>query len=98
MVGPVGGGRRERAAKTVRSAIRACGASLDQGDGLLDPPLLEPRRDPDIVMAGVDDDERGRERAKVNPRDLGGDRPLRANPGSHVARTGIPVYDGVPVQ
>ena len=72
--------------------------NLDQGDGLLDPPLLEPRRDPDIVMAGLHDDERGHDSAKVNPRDLGSDRPLAADAGSHVARTRIAVYDGIPVQ
>ena len=76
--------------------MRRLGA--DQGDGLLDPPLLKPQRDPDIVMAGLHDDERGRERAQVEPRDLGGDRPLAANAGAHVPRTRIPVYDGVPVQ
>ena len=49
-------------------------------------------------MAGLHDDERGRDRAKVNPRDLGRDRPLAADAGSHVARTRIAVYDGIPVQ
>jgi hypothetical protein len=49
-------------------------------------------------VAGLHDDERGRERAKVNPRDLGGDRPLAGDAGSHVPGTLIPVYDGVPVQ
>jgi hypothetical protein len=72
--------------------------SVDQGDGLLNPPLLKPQRDPDIVMAGLHDDERGRERAKVKPCDLGGDRPPAAGAGSHVARTRVPVYDGVPAQ
>ena len=71
---------------------------VDHRDGLLDPPLLEPRRDPDIVVAGLHDDERGRERAQVEPRDLGGDRPLAGHPGAHVARTGVPVDDRVPVQ
>ena len=71
---------------------------MDQGDGLLDPPLLKSQRDADIVMACLDDDERGRERPEVKPRDLGGDRSLAADPGSHVARTRIPVYDGIPVQ
>jgi len=71
---------------------------MDQGDGLLHPPLLKPQRDPDIVMAGLDDDERGREHAEVKPRDLGGGRPLAAGAGSHVARTRVPVNDGIPVQ
>jgi CheY-like chemotaxis protein len=34
--------------------------SVDQGNGLLYPPLLKPQRDPDIVMAGLHDDKRGR--------------------------------------
>ena len=76
--------------------MRRLGA--DQGDGLLDPLLLKPRRDADIVMAGLHDDERGRERVQVKPRDLGRDRPHAADAGSHVARTRVPVYDGVPVQ
>ena len=76
--------------------MRRLGA--DQGDGLLDPPLLKPRRDADIVVAGLHDDERGRERAQVNPRDLAATGPSRPTPRSHVARTRVPVYDGVPVQ
>ena len=72
--------------------------SVDQGDGLLHPPLLEPQRDPDIVMAGLHDDERGRERTEVKPRDLGGDRPHAADADAHVPRTRVPVYDGIPVQ
>jgi hypothetical protein len=71
---------------------------MDQGDGLLDPPLLKPRRDPEVVVASLHDDERGREHAKVKPRDLGGDRPHAAGAGSHVPRPRDAVYDGIPVQ
>jgi hypothetical protein len=71
---------------------------VDHRDGLLDPPLLKPQRDPDVVVAGLHDDQRGRERAKVKARDLGGDRAYAAGAGSYVPRPRDAVYDGIPAQ
>ncbi|HEX2823222.1 MAG TPA: hypothetical protein VHO07_24120 [Streptosporangiaceae bacterium] len=56
------------------------------------------RRNPDIVMAGLHDDERRGEGTKVNLRDLVGDRSLPAGAGPHVACPWIAVDNGVPVQ
>jgi len=70
----------------------------DQRDRLLHLLLLEPERSPDVVMAGLHDDQRWRQRAQVNPRDLVGDRPVMADVGAYIARPGVPVYDRVPVQ
>ena len=59
---------------------------------------LNRRRHPDIVVAGLHDDERGGERTQVNPGELGGDRSLPAGSGPHVTRPGVAVDHRFPVQ
>ncbi len=91
--------RRERSGKTVSSAIWARGASARiNATALRYPPLLKPRRYPDVVVTGLRDDQRRGEATQVDPGDLGGDRPQPAGAGPHVARPGIAEYHGVPVQ
>jgi two-component system sensor histidine kinase MprB len=72
--------------------------SADERDRLRYPPLLKPRRHTDVVVTGLHDDQRRSEGTKVDPCDLGGDRPQSADASSHVARSGIAQHHGVPVQ
>jgi len=72
--------------------------SADQRHRLRYPPLLKPRRYTDVVVPGLHDDQRRGEGTKVDPRDLGGDRPHPADAGPYVARAGIAEHHGVPVQ
>jgi two-component system sensor histidine kinase MprB len=92
--GPVGTPGKDGQQRDARS--RRLGP--DQGDGLCHPSLLQPGRNPDVVVAGLHDDQRRGQGTKVSPRDLVSDRSLPADAGPHVAGTGIAVYDGVPVQ
>ena len=62
----------------------------DHGHRLLDPEPLQVRRYRHVVVAGLHDDQRGPERAQVDPGDLGGDRALPAEAGVYVAGPGTP--------
>jgi len=70
----------------------------DHGHRLLDPEPLQVRRYRHVVVACLHDDQRGPERAQVDPGDLGGDRALPAEAGVYVAGPGHPVHEGVPAQ
>jgi len=78
--------------------LRSWRLGPDHGHGLLDPEPLQVRRYRHVVVAGLHDDQRGLERAQVDPGDLGGDRALPAEAGVYVAGSGHPVHEGVPVQ
>src|ERR1035438_5125049 len=88
---------RARRARAPRSAEAVSGNP--RGSDRAGHPLpLNRRRHPDIVVAGLHDDERGGERTQVNPGELGGDRSLPAGSGPHVTRPGVAVDHRVPVQ
>ena len=78
--------------------LRSWRLGPDRGHRLLDPDPLQVRRYRHVVVAGLHDDQRGPERAQVDPGDLGGDRALPAEAGVYVAGPGHPVHEGVPVQ
>jgi len=74
------------------------GLRPDHRDGLRHSPSLNRGRHPDVVVAGLHDDQRGVQGPQVNPGDLGRDRALAAHAGPHVARPGNAVDHRVPVQ